>query len=100
LVASAASANTVVTDSKLTAQIVSELGSPTVSTDRVTNDTFATADNQYLVEITSGPNIGLVKVVSSISAGGVTVLGGFNKRLDVGTLCAQKGLDDRNSARK
>jgi len=85
LVASAASASTVVTDSKLTAQVVSELGSPTVSTDRVTNDTYATADNQYLVEITSGPNIGLVKVVSSISAGGVTVLGGFSKRLDVGT---------------
>jgi hypothetical protein len=85
LVASAASASTVVTDSKLTAQVVSELGSPTVSTARVSNDDFATADNQYVVEITSGPNIGLVKVVSAISAGGVTVLGGFNKRLDVGT---------------
>jgi hypothetical protein len=85
LVPSAASASTVVTDSKLTAQVVSELGSPTVSTDRVTNDTFATDDNQYVVEITSGPNIGLVKVVSAISNGGVTVLGGFNKRLDLGT---------------
>ena len=85
LVASSASASTVVTDSKLTAQVVSDLGSPTVSTARVSNNNFATADNQYLVEITSGPNIGLVKVVSAISAGGVTVLGGFNKRLDVGT---------------
>ena len=85
LVASAASASTVVTDSKLTAQVVSELGNPTVSTARVSSNDFATEDNQYVVEITSGPNIGLVKVVSAISAGGVTVLGGFNKRLDEGT---------------
>ena len=85
LVASAASASTVVTDSKLTAQVVSDLGSPTVSTSRVSNDVFATADNQYLIEITSGPNIGLVRTVSAITAGGATVLGGFSKRLDVGT---------------
>ena len=85
LVASAASASTVVTDSKLTAQVVSELGSPTVSTARVSDNVFPTEDNQYVIELTSGPNIGLVKVVSAISAGGVTVLGGFNKRLDVGT---------------
>lgn len=85
LVASAASASTVVTDSKLTAQVVSELGNPTVSTSRVSDNVFATEDNQYVIELTSGPNIGLVKVVSAISSGGVTVLGGFNKRLDVGT---------------
>lgn len=85
LVASAASASTVVTDSKFTAQVVSELGNPTASTARVSDNVFATEDNQYVIEITSGPNIGLVKVVSAISAGGVTVLGGFNKRLDVGT---------------
>ena len=85
LVPSAASASTVVTDSKFTAQVVSELGNPTVSTARVSDNVFATEDNQYVIELTSGPNIGLVKVVSAISSGGVTVLGGFNKRLDVGT---------------
>jgi hypothetical protein len=74
-----------VTDAKLTAQVVSELGNPTASTARVSDNVFPTEDNQYVIELTSGPNIGLVKVVSAISAGGVTVLGGFNKRLDVGT---------------
>jgi hypothetical protein len=77
--------STVVTDSTLTTQLISELGASTVSTARVANDTFATADNQYLIEITSGPNIGLVKTVSAITSGGATVLGGFSKRLDVGT---------------
>ena len=85
LVATSTSASTVVTDSKLTAQVVSELGNPTASTARVSDNVFPTEDNQYVIELTSGPNIGLVKVVSAISAGGVTVLGGFNKRLDVGT---------------
>ena len=85
LVATSTSASTVVTDSKLTAQVVSELGNPTASTARVSDNVFPTEDNQYVIEFTSGPNIGLVKVVSAISAGGVTVLGGVNKRLDVGT---------------
>jgi hypothetical protein len=79
-------ATTVFTDSGLDASALAALGNPTASTARVgTNTNFATADNQYVLEITSGANVGLTKVVSSFDANGVTVVGGFALPVEVGT---------------
>jgi hypothetical protein len=69
----------------MTAGVVSALNIPTVSTARITNSDFATADNQYVLEITSGANIGLTRTISAISAGGPTVVGGVLLPLAVGT---------------
>lgn len=84
-VAANTGASTLVTDANLTAAVLDALGIASVSTARVTDNSFATGDDQYVVEFTSGPNIGLVKTVSAVSAGGATVLGGLKAGLAVGT---------------
>ena len=89
LVTTTVSANsnssTDLSDSGLDASALAALGNPVASTDRVTNNEFATEDNQYVVEITSGANIGLTKIISSFSTGGVTVVGGFALPVELGT---------------
>ena len=72
-------------DSGMTASIVTGLNIPTVSTARITNNDFATADNQYVLEITSGANIGLTRPISAISAGGAKVVGSVLLPLAAGT---------------
>jgi len=74
-----------VSDSGLDAGALEALGYPVASTARVTDNTFATADDQYVLEITSGANIGLTKIVSSFALGGVTVVGGFALPVETGT---------------
>ena len=76
---------TTLPDTGMTAGVISALNIPTVSTARITNSDFATADNQYVLEITSGANIGLTKPISAISTGGVTVVGSVLLPLAVGT---------------
>ncbi len=73
------------TDSGLDAAAIAALGNPVASTARVTDNNFATADNQYVLEITSGANIGLTKIISSFSTNGVTLVGGFALPVEVGT---------------
>ena len=77
--------STVFSDSEFDASALSDLGNPVASTARVTDNSFATEDNQYVLEITSGANIGLTKIISSFSTGGVTVVGGFALPVEVGT---------------
>lgn len=77
--------STVFSDSEFDASALSDLGNPVASTARVTDNNFATEDNQYVLEITSGANIGLTKIISSFSTGGVTVVGGFALPVEVGT---------------
>ena len=79
------SSSTVFSDSGFDASALSALGDPVASTARVTDNNFATEDNQYVLEITSGANIGLTKIISSFSTGGVTVVGGFALPVEVGT---------------
>lgn len=76
---------TLLPDSGLTASVISALNIPTVSTAGINDSTFATEDNQYVLEITSGANIGLTKTISAISAGGVQVLGSVLRSLPVNT---------------
>lgn len=79
-------ATTVFTDSGLDASALAALGNPTASTARVgTSTNFATADDQYVLEITSGSNVGLTKFVSAFDAGGVSVIGGFALPVEAGT---------------
>ena len=77
--------STVFSDSEFDASALSDLGNPVASTARVTDNSFATEDNQYVLEITSGANIGLTKIISSFSTGGVTVVGGFALPVELGT---------------
>ena len=79
------SSSTVFSDSEFDASALSDLGNPVASTARVTDNSFATEDNQYVLEITSGANIGLTKIISSFSTGGVTVVGGFALPVELGT---------------
>ena len=76
---------TTLPDTGMTAGVISALNIPTVSTARITNSDFATADNQYVLEITSGANIGLTKPISAISTGGVTIVGSVLLPLAEGT---------------
>ena len=77
--------STVFSDSGFDAIVKAALGNPEASTARVTDNNFATGDNQYVLEITSGANIGLTKIISSFSIGGVTVVGGFALPVERGT---------------
>ncbi len=77
--------STVFSDSGFDASALAALGNPVASTARVTDNNFATEDNQYVLEITSGANIGLTKIISSFSTGGVTVVGGFALPVELGT---------------
>ncbi len=77
--------STVFSDSGFDAIVKAALGNPVASTARVTDNNFATEDNQYVLEITSGANIGLTKIISSFSTGGVTVVGGFALPVEAGT---------------
>lgn len=77
--------STVFSDSGFDASARAALGNPVASTARVTDNNFATEDNQYVLEITSGANIGLTKIISSFSTGGVTVVGGFALPVELGT---------------
>jgi hypothetical protein len=76
---------TTLPDSGMTAGVIAALNIPTVSTAGITNSDFATADNQYVLEITSGANIGLTRTISAINAGGPTVVGSVLLPLAVGT---------------
>jgi len=84
-VAANSNSTTVFTDSGLDTAALAALGNPVASTARVTDNNFATGDNQYVLEITSGANIGLTKIISSFANGGVTLVGGFALPVEVGT---------------
>ena len=77
--------STVFSDSGFDATVKANLGNPVASTARVTDNNFATEDNQYVLEITSGANVGLTKIISSFSTNGVTVVGGFALPVERGT---------------
>lgn len=84
-VAANSNSSTVFSDSGLDNSALAALGNPVASTARVTDNNFATEDNQYVLEITSGANVGLTKIISSFSTGGVTVVGGFALPVEPGT---------------
>lgn len=84
-VAANSNSSTVFSDSGLDNSALAALGNPVASTARVTDNNFATEDNQYVLEITSGANVGLTKIISSFSTGGVTVVGGFALPVERGT---------------
>ena len=83
--ASSSSASTLIPDTGLDELTVDALGIASVGTGRISDEVFATEDNQYVIEFTTGPNIGLVKTVSAVGVDGITVVGGMKSSLAVGT---------------
>lgn len=79
---------TVVTDTNFNASVISAIWGTNVVVETAglgSNTNVPTTDNNYVLEITSGPMVGLTKPVTAAATGGVTVQGGFSLNLDANT---------------
>ena len=79
---------TVVTDTNFNTNVISQIWgtNKVVETAGLGSDTnVPTSDNNYVLEITSGPMVGLTKSVTAADAGGLSVQGGFSLNLDANT---------------
>ena len=61
------------------------IGNPTVQTNGLADNNIPTADDNFVLEITSGPMVGLTKPIVAVANGSITVQGGFSLNLDVNT---------------
>jgi hypothetical protein len=79
---------TVVTDANFDAAVISRIwgANKVVETKGLgANTDVPASDNNYVLEITSGPMVGLTKSVTAADVGGLTVQGGFSLNLSVNT---------------
>lgn len=79
---------TVVTDTNFNASVISAIWGTNVVVETAglgSNTNVPSTDNNYVLEITSGPMVGLTKPVTAVASNGVTVSGGFSLNLDQNT---------------
>jgi hypothetical protein len=79
---------TLVPDANFSASVISAIWgvNKVVETSGLgSNTNIPTSDNNYVLEITSGPMVGLTKSVTAADAGGFAVQGGFSLNLDANT---------------
>jgi hypothetical protein len=72
---------TVVTDTNFDAGVIAGIWGTNVVVETAglgSNTNVPSTDNNYVLEITSGPMVGLTKPVTAVAANGVTVSGGFS----------------------
>lgn len=79
---------TVVTDTNFNTNVISQIWGTNKVVETAglgSNTNVPTSDNNYVLEITSGPMVGLTKSVTAADAGGLSVQGGFSLNLDANT---------------
>ena len=79
---------TVVTDTNFNTNVISQIWGTNKVVETAglgSNTNVPTSDNNYVLEITSGPMVGLTKSVTAADAGGLTVQGGLSMNLDANT---------------